>query len=275
MKDNELTDSLVESVLALVGEAGVAVMRVYHAAADDQAALGVQQKDDSSPVTRADIEANGILTRGLEKLTPHIPVVSEEDADSHRFRTPQNTFWLLDPVDGTREFINRTDEFTVNVALVDAGYPVFGVVQAPAKGQLFWGGAMGAWLLDDAGRRTIATAAFPERGASGEFLRPLRIVASRSHLNSETEGHIAPLQPQQLVNTGSSLKFCRIAQGDADYYPRLGPTCEWDTAAAQAVVEAAGGQVVTLDGHRLAYGKQDVLNPHFLVTGQAPAADAS
>jgi 3'(2'), 5'-bisphosphate nucleotidase len=204
----------------------------------------------------------------LKKLTPVIPVVSEEDAASHQFRTPTNRFWLLDPVDGTREFINRTDEFTVNVALVDAGFPVFGVVLAPAKRELFWGGVMGAWLEDGKGRRTIETAPFPKREPSGGFETALRIVASRSHLNTATREHIAPLQPQQLVNTGSSLKFCRIAQGAADYYPRLGPTCEWDTAAAQAVVEAAGGQVLTLDGQRLNYGKQDVLNPFFLVTGE-------
>lgn len=262
---------LIDEVLRIVRQAGDVVMAVYDGAGDGQSELAVQHKDDNSPVTEADLRANAVLTAALNKVTPDIPVVSEEDPASHSFRRRDNRFWLLDPVDGTREFINRTGEFTVNVALLDHGYPVFGVVQAPAMNELFWGSAHGAFCDAGQGVERLSTRAFPGKDSNGQYVSALRIVASRSHMNAETRDHIASMQPQELVGIGSSLKFCRIAQGQADYYPRLGPTCEWDTAAAQAVVEAAGGQVLTLRGERLGYGKPDVLNPYFIVTGQGAA----
>lgn len=268
MSEHFPEQQLIDQVLRIVREAGEVVMGVYRRAESNQSALGVQHKDDNSPVTEADLRANAILTAALKAMTPGIPVVSEEDPHSHSFRRRDNQFWLLDPVDGTREFINRTGEFTVNVALLDHGYPVLGVVQAPAMNELFWGSVRGAWCDVGEGVKRLSTRAFPRKKSDGQFSSALRIVASRSHMNAETRAHIASMQPQQLVGIGSSLKFCRIAQGKADYYPRLGPTCEWDTAAAQAVVEAAGGQVLTLGGERLSYGKPDVLNPHFIVTGQ-------
>ncbi|MGB7184783.1 MAG: 3'(2'),5'-bisphosphate nucleotidase CysQ [Burkholderiaceae bacterium] len=261
----------LESILSLVERAGQAVMAVYRLGEQGGEHVGMQLKDDNSPVTQADLAANEILCAGLIELTPQIPVVSEENAGSHGKRRADNMFWLLDPVDGTREFLSRTDEFTVNVALIVNSRVQFGVVQAPALGQLYWGASeLGAWRQDSAGRQQIRVADFPAQDSEGRFERDLRIVASRSHMNDATRRHIENLTPNCLLGVGSSLKFCRIAEGQADYYPRLGPTCEWDTAAAQAVVEAAGGQVLTLDGAPLNYGKADVLNPHFLVTAKAP-----
>jgi 3'(2'), 5'-bisphosphate nucleotidase len=242
-------------LLALVREAGAAVMQVYRRGG------AVQAKPDASPLTEADLAAHAILTRGLSAMTPAIPVVSEEDAASHAFRRAEGSFWLIDPLDGTREFVARNGEFTVNVALVRDGFPALGVVYAPALDLLYWSEpGRGAFRASADGIVGIRVAA-PAKG------RPLRVVASKSHLDERTRAFIDALGPHELVQVGSSLKFCRVAEGSADVYPRLAPTCEWDTAAAQAVVEAAGGSVRTLDGARLTYGKPDVLNPYFVARG--------
>lgn len=221
----------------------------------------VQTKSDESPLTEADLASHRILTRGLAAHAPDIPVVSEEDEPSHAHRRPDTTFWLIDPLDGTKEFIARNGEFTVNIALVGNGFPVLGVVFAPALNLLYWNEpGIGAFRQDASGVKSIRVAG-PVDG------RPTRVVASKSHLDERTRAFIDALGPHELVQAGSSLKFCRVAEGSADVYPRLAPTCEWDTAAAQAVVEAAGGTVHTLDGARLAYGKPDVLNPFFVARG--------
>jgi 3'(2'), 5'-bisphosphate nucleotidase len=258
---------LAASVVPIVERAGKAVMQVYERGEQGNQHIGMQTKSDDSPVTAADLEANRILVEGLTALTPDIAVVSEEEQDSHERRQPTGLFWLLDPVDGTREFLLRTDEFTVNVALIADSIAVLGVVQAPALDQMYWGGqGVAAQRSDRTGTHPIRTAPFPARDSQGQFETPLRIMASRNHMNAATKAHIAAMQPHTVVGVGSSLKFCRIAEGAADYYPRLGPTSEWDTAAAQAVIEAAGGQVLTLSGEPLRYGKTDVLNPYFEVT---------
>lgn len=228
-------------------------MDVYR---DDELAWTL--KGDASPLCQADLKSHEILVNGLAALTPGLRIVSEEDGDAAIPRPIDGQFWLIDPLDGTKEFISRNDEFTVNVALVDDGRPVFGVVVAPALNQAYWGkAALGARRADAAGVSSIQVVRPNMEG-------PLRVVASKSHLNEQTQAFIDCLGTCQLVQAGSSLKICRIAEGAADVYPRLAPTCEWDTAAAQAVLEAAGGAVRTLSGQALRYGKAEVLNPFFI-----------
>lgn len=246
---------LIEKLLPIVRAAGDAVMRIYRA--DD---LGIQQKDGSGPVTAADLAAHGVLVECLAPLLPHCPVVSEEDAGSQRYRLGKRRFWLIDPLDGTKEFIARNGEFTVNIALIDRGRSVLGVVYAPAIDTMYWGGPdFGAFRCAGGETVLIHVAADSANGIC-------RVMASKSHLNPETQSFIDRLGSVSLVQAGSSLKYCRVAEGGADIYPRLAPTCEWDTAAAQAVLEGAGGVVLDLLGEPLRYGKQDVLNPSFIAT---------
>lgn len=221
----------------------------------------VALKADDSPLTLADLAAHNVIAARLKNLTPDIPMVSEEDAASMVHRQANGMFWLVDPLDGTKEFIARNGEFTVNIALVEDGEVVFGVVVAPALGLVYWGGRnIGAFRVQGGASEEAIRVAEPVAD------KPSRVVASKSHLNEQTAQFIERLGRHELVQAGSSLKFCRIAEGAADIYPRLGPTCEWDTAAAQAIVEAAGGHVTTLDGAPLQYGKPEVLNPHFIAS---------
>lgn len=252
---HKITDDLMQAVVSLAQNAGDAIMDIYQAGE-----LVWTAKDDSSPLCQADLRAHAILVAGLAKLAPGILIVSEEDGDAAPARPIGGQFWLIDPLDGTKEFISRNDEFTVNVALVEDGRPVFGVVVAPALSLAYWGACgMGAF-------RSGATDTSAIRVAQALRAGPLRVVASKSHLNEETLEFIAGLGPCELVHAGSSLKICRIAEGAADIYPRLGPTCEWDTAAAQAVLEAAGGTVLSISGQALCYGKPEILNPFFIAS---------
>jgi 3'(2'), 5'-bisphosphate nucleotidase len=248
---------LSPKICQLAEEAGHAILRIYTESAN--ADVLVAHKSDDSPLTLADLASHQVIVDGLALLTPDIPVVSEEDSASLIHRKPQGCFWLIDPLDGTKEFLARNGEFTVNIALIEDGEPVWGVVYAPALRQLFWGGkAFGSFRREASGTMTLTVSA---PAASGQACR---VVASKSHLNAETSAFIDRLGSVELIQAGSSLKFCRIAEGSADVYPRLAPTCEWDTAAAQAVVEGAGGQVYDTQGVRLQYGKTDLLNPHFI-----------
>lgn len=249
-----------QQLCELARSAGAAIMKIYaEAGAPAAASALVRHKEDESPLTLADLAAHNVIHAGLSRLTPGIPVVSEEDAGSLAHRRPEGEFWLVDPLDGTKEFLARNGEFTVNIALVRDGEPVWGVVYAPALDQMFWGGrGVGAFRAGPGAVQPIRVRdAVPPGGR-------YRVVASKSHLNEDTSRFIAGLGDADLVQAGSSLKFCRIAEGAADIYPRLAPTCEWDTAAAQAVVEGAGGHVHDIAGVRLRYGKPDVLNPHFI-----------
>lgn len=204
--------------------------------------------------------AHRVLASQLTSLLPNCPVVSEEDMASQVYRQDKGQFWLIDPLDGTKEFIARNDEFTVNIALIKKGRSVLGVVYAPAIDALYWGGAgLGAWRCVRGKTADIKVSANSAPDAC-------RVVASKSNLNETTQSFIDRLGLVSLVKIGSSLKFCRVAEGEADIYPRLAPTCEWDTAAAQAVLEGAGGMVLDLDGQPLQYGKPDVLNPSFIAT---------
>lgn len=248
---------LTPKILQLATEAGSAIIRVYDES--HQVDALVAHKADDSPLTLADLASHNIIVAGLADLTPEIPIVSEEDVASLVHRSPHGHFWLIDPLDGTKEFLARNGEFTVNIALIADGEPVWGVVYAPAQGQMFWGGqSFGAFRRD--GGDTVAISVSPSVQSGCRF----RVVASKSHLNAETTAFIEKLGSVELVQAGSSLKFCRIAEGNADVYPRLAPTCEWDTAAAQSVVEGANGYVYGTDGVRLRYGKPDVLNSSFI-----------
>jgi 3'(2'), 5'-bisphosphate nucleotidase len=252
--------SLLPEVLRLVDAAGTAILEVYASGHD------VDYKADDSPITRADRAAHDILSAGLRRLTPEIPVLSEESADEHApaVRHQWSDFWLIDPLDGTKEFISRNGEFTVNVALIRDHKPVLGIVSAPVLNLVYYGvEGVGAFVANEGG------AAEPIR-VRRPAANPLVIVGSRSHRGDSLDSMLERIGPHEMRPMGSSLKFCLVAEGTADFYPRLGPTCEWDTAAAQAVVEAAGGSVTTLDGLPLRYNERDtLLNPHFLVFGDA------
>lgn len=248
----------LEAVAAIVREAGRLVMAVY------QGAIDVRAKADASPVTEADERAEAFIVPALRALAPGIPVVAEEMAARGQADAIASSFWLVDPLDGTREFINRNGEFTVNVALIRDGRPLLGVVGAPAIGRLFAGVVgQGAWVDDANGRRAIQVRPVPAEG--------LTVVASRSHGDAAAlDRFLAGRVVARLVNAGSSLKLCLIAAGEADLYPRQGRTMEWDIAAGHAVLAAAGGQVLTIDGGAFRYGKPGFENPHFVAWGCAP-----
>jgi 3'(2'), 5'-bisphosphate nucleotidase len=245
--------SLVKELLPVVHEAGAAIMAVY------DGTFTVQHKEDSSPLTLADLESQRIITTALNRITPELPVLAEESATAPwAERRLWRELWLVDPLDGTREFVKRNGEFTINIALIEEHEPLLGLISAPALGHVYWGAkGMGAYAQ--------------ERGAPARRIQissvqqPLRVVGSRSHASEETARYLERVGPHVLKGIGSSLKFCLLAEGQADLYPRFGPTSEWDTAAGQAILEAAGGQVTRFDGHRLRYNcRESVINGDFL-----------
>jgi 3'(2'), 5'-bisphosphate nucleotidase len=249
---------LVEPLLALAREAGAAIMRVY---AQD---FAVEHKDDRSPLTEADMASHHLIVAGLEKLLPGVPVLSEESAHiPWETRRAWRRYWLVDPLDGTREFVKKNGEFTVNIALIENGEPVLGVVYAPALDEMHYGArGLGAFVVAGSDPLPITV--------RKPAVTPLRVAGSRSHMDERSAAFIENLGEHTLLGMGSSLKFCRMAEGRLDVYPRFAPTSEWDTAAAQCVLENAGGVVVTLDGQPLRYNSKDsLLNPHFLALGDA------
>jgi len=251
--------ALLPAVLDAVAEASTAILEVYATGHE------VEYKADESPITRADRAAHEILASQLATLTPAIPVLSEEAEAAHAYnvRGAWTELWLVDPLDGTKEFISRNGEFTVNVALVRDHRPVLGVVAAPALGLVYYAAA-GHGAFRAYGKQA------PEAIHVRRAADPLVIVGSRSHRGDSLDGLLAKLGPHQMRPMGSALKFCLVAEGSADFYPRLGPTSEWDTAAAQAVLEVAGGAVTTLDGTPLGYNQREtLLNPHFIAYGDA------
>lgn len=251
-QDTSMRDALV----GLMRSANAAIMAVY-----GSDGVVVSQKSDDSPVTEADLAAHRVLVEGLARLTPEIPVVSEEDPESVRLRQTHAVYWLVDPLDGTKEFIKRNGEFTCNLALIEAHRATLGLVSVPADGRVYCGGrTLGAVRCDAAGQVS------PVRCVPRE--RPTRVVASQSHMSPETSAYLADLSDDHvLVSVGSSLKFLMVAEGRADLYPRLAPTCEWDTAAAHAVLEGAGGRIETLESAPVVYGKESLLNPWFIARG--------
>ncbi|HIM28148.1 MAG: 3'(2'),5'-bisphosphate nucleotidase CysQ [Pirellulaceae bacterium] len=251
----------IEAIQTLAREAGEKILTVYHS--DD---FDVEAKGDGSPLTRADRLAHEHIVAGLAELTPEIPILSEESESSdYDLRKDWDVFWLVDPLDGTKEFIKRNDEFTVNIALIVDRVPVFGVVVAPVLGTCYCGGAeYGGWLVDRDGKhRTLQVRIYSGGTAT--------VIASRSHRGLAVDAFLAALtaseQEPEVRSMGSSLKICLVAEGVADVYPRLGPTSEWDTAAAHAVVLGAGGNVTDAAGDPLRYNKPSILNPWFIVSG--------
>jgi 3''(2''),5''-bisphosphate nucleotidase, bacterial len=249
-----LNDELINAVLEIAEEAGKAILAVY----DEPVELTV--KADESPLTQADKASHHLIEQRLTALTPDWPVISEESDETVKSqRTHLSAYWLVDPLDGTKEFIKRNGEFTVNIAFIVNGVAEFGVVGVPVQNKLYWGGKdYGCWL-----KTVDAVLRLPLVNEKSELLR---VVGSRSHVNAETAEYLQKLGEHELVSVGSSLKFCLLAEGNADLYPRLGPTCEWDTAAAQAVLEGAGGKVETLEGEPLRYSKPEILNPWFVAS---------
>ncbi|HEU5468581.1 MAG TPA: 3'(2'),5'-bisphosphate nucleotidase CysQ [Steroidobacteraceae bacterium] len=251
-------DRLLLDVTAIAREAGRAILEVY------ASSFSVQEKADSSPLTEADLRSEKLILAGLKRIAPEIPVLSEETGQvAWATRRNWSRLWVVDPLDGTKEFVQRNGEFTVNIALVDNQRPVLGIVHAPALERDYYAcEGVGAFRSDaQASGRPIRAA---KRGAGA-----VRVVGSRSHRGSSLDGFLARVGAHELVEVGSSLKLCLVAEGNADVYPRLGPTCEWDTAAGQCVLEQAGGQVLRLDGEPLAYNREDTLNPSFVGFGDA------
>jgi len=266
----ELADKLVKLSL----EAGVVIMEVYNAASG----IDTETKGDDSPVTIADQKAEDLILKGLSEAAPGVPVLAEESVAAGNIPELGDQFFLVDPLDGTKEFIKKGTDFTVNIALILHGRPIMGVVYAPARNHIWVAeSTTDAWEADVApegdlppasARTPLKIRALPSEGVTA--------VASKSHRTPETDEFLGRFNVAELVSMGSSLKFCMIAAGQADLYPRLGRTMEWDTGAAHAVISAAGGRVLTLDGKDLTYGKKDrgYDNPHFVVYGdlEPPAA---
>lgn len=255
MNDFNPRDQL-NGVCDIARDAGRVILDVY------ERGFTVEQKEDRSPLTEADRAAHEIICARLEALTPGVPVLSEESAKvDPETRAGWKRFWLVDPLDGTKEFINRNGEFTVNIALIDGHRPVLGVVYVPVTGLTYFAAA-GHGAYKQKGECEVQV--IKTRRFNGG--KPI-VVASRSHAGPETEAFLKNLGAHDVVSMGSAIKLCLVAEGTADVYPRLGPTMEWDTAAAQCVVEAAGGRVTDLNRQPLAYNKFSLLNPSFMAIG--------
>ena len=260
MSSADQCSRLLPGVLDIAGQAGDAILAIYNGVEGD---FDIEHKEDRSPLTEADMAAHEGIVQRLQSLTPDIPILSEESSEiPYSERAQWQRYWLVDPLDGTREFIKRNGEFTVNIALIDDGVPIMGVVFAPVLDTFYYGiRDEGAWKQ--------------RRGGEAERIHvqplgdgPVRVAGSRSHASERLAAYLERLGAHELRPMGSSLKSCLVAEGEADLYPRIGPTSEWDTAAAQAVVEAAGGHVTDTDLKPLRYNQKDsLLNPSFLVFG--------
>ena len=239
----------VDQIIPCLEHCGQKIMEIY-----GNFNVDVQMKEDNSPLTHADLASNHIIFECLQSIG--YPVISEESDDIY---TKASKYWLVDPLDGTKEFINKNGEFTVNIALIENRYPIEGYVYSPTMKSLYVGGInKNSYKIQNSALEQIQTSSISD---------PVRIVASRSHLNEETKKYISQFPNYELLQSGSSIKLCMVAEGKADLYPRFAPTSEWDTAAAQAVVEGAGGTVLDTNGDRLIYQKENILNPHFIVKG--------
>lgn len=250
-------DINLDSLKQIAVDAGKAILTIY------DTDFSVMEKEDKSPLTEADLAAHKVIVAGLSELTPDIPVLSEESS-SIPFETRQswNTYWLVDPLDGTKEFVKRNGEFTVNIALIENGTPTLGVIYVPVKDTLYFASPENGAFKQQGNDDAVSIK------ANSELLSPVQVAGSRSHAGDSLKLFLEKLGEHEMVSMGSSLKFCLVAEGIADVYPRLGLTSEWDTGAAQAIVTAAGGQVTTLDMQPLMYNTKDsLLNPFFMVIG--------
>ncbi len=252
--DNTSYQQYLVPCCTIAREAGQLLMRYFGSS------FATHQKQDDSPVTDADIEANRLITKALAELTPTIPVIAEED-DIHR-PDHQEIFWLVDPLDGTRSFVRGEPEFTVNIGLVKDGVPALGVIYAPPQDALYWG------MTGEKAYRRVRGAAAETIAAREPAADGLVVVRSKSHPSPKTAAYLETLKISETRPSSSSFKFCEIAEGNADLYPRFGRTMEWDTAAGHAILLAAGGRVETVDGSPLTYGKPGFENPHFIAYGK-------
>ncbi len=255
----ENIEAYIEDIKLASLEAGAAIMEIYNQ--DDR---GIEHKSDESPLTKADLAANKILCDMLKKISPEIPIISEENENlSYMDRAGWEYCWVVDPLDGTKEFIKRNGEFTTNVALVRGDESVAGVIYAPALEEMYWG-IMGRGAYSDIGGTTTKL----QVNTFNKSDKSLKLVCSRSHLNDATKEIVSQYNEPELVASGSSLKFMIIAKGEAHVYPRMAPTMEWDTCAAQAILEEAGGVVLQADiAEPVVYNKENLLNPSFIAMG--------
>jgi 3'(2'), 5'-bisphosphate nucleotidase len=261
--DTQNYHQYLESVIAIAKAAGTAIMQVY---ATD---FSVEKKDDNSPLTEADLAAHHVIVSALKQLTPHIPILSEEsEGIDEETRKNWGQYWLIDPLDGTREFVKRNGEFTVNIALIDKNRSVLGVVYAPVNDLLYF-----ATAAHGAYKQVGANSALKIHTKTLDPKRPI-IAGSRSHSDEKMQRFLHNIKNHtglmpELISMGSSLKICLVAEGRADVYPRLGPTSEWDTAAAHCILKEAGGDIIEVSGSVLRYNtKQSLLNPMFFASGK-------
>ena len=254
MKITPMSDKLIDSVIEIARQAGAAIMDVYASDFD------IYVKDDRSPLTKADMRANTIITDGLEKLIADVPVLSEEGQNiPFNERSKWESYWLVDPLDGTKEFIKKNDEFTVNIALLEKNLPMFGIVYAPALDILYCGrGEEGSFKSNNGGT-------FTPISVKSQITNPVQIAVSRSHPSPKMNSFISQFTEYDLHPMGSSLKICSVSDGAVHFYPRLGPTMEWDTAASHAIIRGAGGELIKIGTNEpLEYNKKDLLNPKFI-----------
>ena len=249
-----LTSEIISSLLKIAREAGAAILKVYSSEFD------IHIKSDKSPVTEADYNANKVIMKGLKRLPVQFPILSEEGSQiEYAERKKWTHFWLVDPLDGTKEFIKKNGEFTVNIGLINNGVPVFGVVYAPVIDCIYWGGsAYGAFKMEKSGSEISIS-------VKNNFDTPIILAGSRSHPGDKMKAFINQFEDTHIIPMGSSLKICSVAEGTVHLYPRLGPTMEWDTGAAHAILKAAGGEINKYGTNTpLEYNKQNLLNPEFI-----------
>jgi 3'(2'), 5'-bisphosphate nucleotidase len=251
-----LNNQLIDAVITISRNAGEAILEIYSSDFD------YEIKEDLSPLTEADKISHKIICQMLKSLTPNLPILSEEDSNiSYDIRSKWNKYWLIDPLDGTKEFIKRNGEFTVNIALIENNTPILGVIHIPTSNETYWGSNIdGSYYMNkDIVKKKISV--------SNNNASKIRILASKSHPSKNLDLFLRMMGDYKIINKGSSLKFCLIANGKADFYPRLGPTSEWDIAAGDAIVRYAGGYISDLDNHPIKYNtKESFLNPYFIVS---------
>ena len=251
-----LNEQLIVSTVKIAKKAGKAINQIYNSD------FNYELKSDSSPITAADNLSHKIITESLKILTPEIPIISEENCEiDYKTRAQWSQYWLVDPLDGTKEFINKNGEFTVNIALINKNIPILGIIHIPVTNETYWGSKFnGCFYLNENNEKERIY-------VSDNIHNPLRLAVSRSHPSRMLNSLLKQLVNYEIVEAGSSIKLCTIASGQADCYPRLGPTSEWDTAAGEAIVSSAGGHVVAVSGNSLNYNlKKDYLNPNFIVS---------
>ena len=255
MSSNFFNDQIISQIKDISKLAGIEIMKIY------KTDFKVNIKSDHSPVTQADTNANNVILKGLSELPIKYPILSEEGASiSYKERVVWKSFWLVDPLDGTKEFIKKNDEFTVNIAFIHNSVPIFGVVYAPVYDLIYWGGqGLGAFKAE--GDEPVTSIS-----VKSDFLDPIKLATSRSHPSLEMDLFLKQFKKYKLISMGSSLKICSVADGSVHLYPRLGPTMEWDTAASHAIVKASGGDLIEYGtNNTLIYNKQNLLNPKFIV----------